>query len=252
MSTTSTSTSTFNVDALRVAATKVREASETSAAANVAHVKDLMGQLAQRTLDNMPPQEHLAKLAEQGKSSTVIATAKPPSKHTEIHGGKPVTIFKFPANETHFAGYSPNESTDHEKNGLPLVALFQGWLKDGHGRADPSTLPDGKTLAMVIMKPLLDLAGGDPNKAMVARTIWNKPLQRCELHLVWDEYGWDKWQRGIAERSEKFKERTQRSHSQGAAHDVSRRTTTQFPIDHHVPQGQRRRAARDSRAAASP
>ena len=116
-------------------------------------------------------------------------------------------MFKYPAHETHFAGYDPDEETDHSSDGIPLVSLLQGFLlKTGAGRPKPcpSTLPDGKTLSMHLDAHFLEDADGDRDAALVTRTIWNPKLKQCEVHLIWDLAGWDKWQRGIAERREKF------------------------------------------------
>ena len=195
MSSGKNTSSTINASALRAKASGARQSADDQHAAkraeNEARLRGLMAQLALRTMDNLPTQEVLTKLAEQGKSGTVIAIAKPPSKQTEIlPDGQEVQTFKHPADETHFAGYDRDTETDHSAGGVPLIAFFQGFRPKG-GNPCPSTLPDGQTLAMVLQERLLADAGGDISAALVARTVWNAKLKQCEIHLVWDERGWD-------------------------------------------------------------
>ena len=210
----------FNASNLRNTAAKARQTADTKRAETEGRLTGIMAMLLTRTLDNLPTQDELTTLAEQGKSSTVIAIAKPPSKQTEIlPDGQEVQMFMHPAHETHFAGYKLGEETDHSRGGVPLISLFQGFLKRtgaGKPRPCPSTLPDGKTLSMHLDAHFLKDADGDRDVALVTRTIWNPKRRQCEVHLIWDLAGWDKWQRGIAERREKFQadRRAHRDHIQ--------------------------------------
>ena len=252
--------STLNAPALRAKASGARQSADDQNAAkraeNEARLRGLMAQLALRIMDNLPTQELLTKLAEQGKSGTVIAIAKPPSKQTEIlPDGQEVQTFKYPADETHFAGYDRDAETDHSAGGVPLISFFQGFLKQGAGKPKPcpSTLPDGKSLAMVLQERLLADAGGDISAALVARTVWNAKLKQCEIHLVWDVRGWDKWQRGIAERREKFlAERRAHYEAQGGAPQPNTMTLDEYMASKRPTQGERRRATREARASADP
>ena len=84
MSSGKNTSSTINASALRAKASGARQSADDQHAAkraeNEARLRGLMAQLALRIMDNLPTQEVLTKLAEQGKSGTVIAIAKPPSK----------------------------------------------------------------------------------------------------------------------------------------------------------------------------
>ena len=257
MSSGKNTSSTINASALRAKASGARQSADDQHAAkraeNQARLRGLMAQLALRIMDNLPTQEVLTKLAEQGKSGTVIAIAKPPSKQTEIlPDGQEVQTFMHPAHETHFAGYDRDTETDHSAGGVPLIAFFQGFRPKG-GKPCPSTLPDGQTLAMVLQERLLADAGGDISAALVARTVWNAKLKQCEIHLVWDERGWDKWQRGIAERREKFlAERRSHYEDQGGAPQPNTMTLDEYMASKRPTQGERRRAAREARASADP
>ena len=252
--------STFNASALRATASGARQSADDQNAAkraeNEARLRGLMALLVARTMDTLPSQEELTELAEQGKSGTVIAIAKPPVKQTEtLPTGEEVQTFKYPAYETHFAGYDRDAETDHSVGGVPLISFFQGFLtgKGGKPKPCPSTLPDGKSLAMVLQERLLADAGGDISEALVARTVWNAKLKQCEIHLVWDERGWDKWQRGIAERREKFlAERRAHYEAQGGAPQRNTMTLDQYMASKRPTQGERRRAAREARASADP
>ena len=257
MSSAKNTSRTFNANALRTTATGARQNADDQHAAkraeNEARLSGLMALLVARTMDNLPSQEDLAKFAEEGKSGTVIAIAKPPSKRTEIlPDGQEVQMFAHPAHETHFAGYKPGEETDHSAGGVPLISFFQGFLKKGGAgkpRPCPSTLPGGKNLGMVLQDRLLADAGGDVASALVTRTIWNGKRKQCEVHLVWDERGWDKWQRGIAERRQKFQaERRAHYEAQGGAPAPQREMMTldQYMVKKQS-QGDRRRAAREAR-----
>ena len=247
---------TFNANALRATATGARQNADDQHAAkraeNEARLAGLMKQLVDRTMDNLPSQEDLAKFAEEGKSGTVIAIAKPPSKQTEtLPDGQQVQMFTHPAHETHFAGYKPGEETDHSAGGVPLISFFQGFLKkDGVSkpRPCPSTLPGGKNLGMILQDRFLADAGGDVSSALITRTIWNSKRKQCEVHLVWDERGWDKWQRGIAERREKFQaERRAHYEAQGGAPAPRREMTLDQYLVTKQSQSDRRRAAREAR-----
>ena len=257
MSSAKNTSRTFNANALRATATGARQNADDQHAAkraeNEERLTGLMEQLVDRTMYYLPSQEVLAKFAEEGKSGTVIAIAKPPTKQTEtLPDGQQVQMFTHPAHETHFAGYKPGEETDHSAGGVPLISFFQGFLKKGGAgkpRPCPSTLPGGKNLGMVLQDRLLADAGGDVSSALVTRTIWNSKRKQCEVHLVWDERGWDKWQRGIAERREKFQaQRRAHYEAQGGAPAMQREMMTldQYMVNKQS-QGDRRRAAREAR-----
>jgi len=36
----------------------------------------------------------------------------------------------------------------------------------------------------------------DIERALVTRTIWSSKRKQCEIHLVRDQRGWDRWQHG--------------------------------------------------------
>ena len=219
-----TSIMPFNVNSLRKTATAARstasEQKAAQAAESQAKVRALINQLADRIMDNLPTQEQLEGLAQSGKSGVCIEAAKPPmKKRTTLPSGEEVQEFVNQAWETHFAGYKKGEpEVDHSNGGVPLMALFQGFLKTVPGskpQADPSTLPDGKTVIDIVQERLLAQAGGNPDESLLARGIWNAKLKQRELHLVWDIKGWDAWQGKIAARSAEIRQQRATYHAHG-------------------------------------
>ena len=241
MSSSTGTNPTYNLKALRQTTKSSRTRADADRAARVAaseaRISELRSQLANRIMDQLPPADQVEKMAHDGRSSTRIAVARPPlKKDTELPNGEVVREFALPAVETHFAGYTgEGDETDHSQNAIPLISLFQGF-RTKSGKADPSTLPGGKTVVDVVQEKLTAMVE-NPEDSLVVRSVWNGKQRRCELHLIWDIEGWDAQQAKIASRVAKH--RAERA----AARESSK---PQMTLEEYEARQQARRAKADS------
>jgi len=200
---------TYNLKALRqtTASSRTRAGAEHAerVAASIARISKLREELAMRIMSNLPSVSEVERMARDCRSSTCIAVARPPlKKDTVLPNGDTVREFVLPAAETHFAGFTgADDETDHTKDAIPLISLFQGF-RARSGEADPSTLPGGKTVVDIVQEKLTAMFE-NPEDSFVVRSVWNGKQRRCELHLVWDLEGWDAQQAKIAARVAKHR-----------------------------------------------
>lgn len=190
-----------------------------------------MDAFVQHHLDILPENDQLGRLAEKGFSSTMITYARTPKKDM-VDGEQ---VWTYPASETHF---SPDGN--HEANGMPRISLYQGFKKSQGGPPDPSTLPDGKTLEVLLDEALLEQAGGDKDEALRAAGTWNSKERRYEVHLIWDFEGWTSWQTSLRER--KLKRTQQWQQRQAAVQQPLPENA--ITLDEYTERQKHRRAAR--------
>lgn len=193
----------FNASHLRDASRKGRDAAASRNAERDAKLVSVLEQLAAYVLSLRPSDEELKNIAENNPkwSSVTIWSCKTPSKNRET--GEPL----YPASETHFSGWSKDGGlSDPSEGGYPAIGLCQGFPKQrGDRRGDPSTMPKNKVLAHYINERLFDEAGGDPDKALVARGAWNPKKKQFEFHLIWNLPEYEKWQRELIQKQEEWR-----------------------------------------------
>lgn len=254
MSNTQSTTPIYSASAARQRARQARE----RGAGVQERLLTLIGQLADRVIDNLPTQERIDQLSDKGYGSIKVYQAHPPKKVRETIEGEEVEVPKWPADETHFAGYKgkeleAEEPTDHSVGGIPLVAFMQGFRKAGAKAADPKTLPKGKVLADWLNERLL-VGVEDPEDAMCMQTVWNGKHQQVELHLVWDLGAWNKWRDQVERAQRERREQRQKERQQGPT-----RSMDQYLAEREAQQADseftkvksRRRAARAPEEAAA-
>jgi len=93
---------------------------------------------------------------------------------------------------SYFAGYENGYLLDATKNGVPAIALFQGYKPRDSRTPDPTTLPAGKTVIDYLNDALLERAGGNIDDALKVRTRFNSKERCLVIHLVWDIAEWDR------------------------------------------------------------
>jgi len=231
----SSTTATFSASAYRMAGQSAAariaanrsaewEARKAEQAAKQEQIRQKRDALAYYLFDQLPRPEDIEKLPIL-HGSTMITIARPPAKEdvdVEVDGVvQSMRVPKYPSEQTHFAGYCRETRTlaNAEQDGLPLVALYQGFRSksaDGQlGDADPKTLPDGLTAVDKLNAMLIQMLpeGEDPESVPCARLLWNPRPRgpdgveedaRLEIRLVWDLKAWDTW---IDKRNQRARER---------------------------------------------
>lgn len=211
MSNPTSSTPTYSAVQARTKSREARSATEAERDAQrkeaEAKTQSLMGQYIRFIISQLPTPEQIDLLAEKGCDSTLVHWAHPPSKVNQTIDGQVERVPRYPAEETHFAGFKGLDKeqanpTDHYTNGVPRVGLIQGFRNPATKKADPKTLPGGKTVVQLLNEWML-AQFDNPKDSMCFRTVWNGKHSRVEIHLVWDEEQWDRRQQRRQEQQEK-------------------------------------------------
>jgi hypothetical protein len=274
----SSSTTTFSASAYRkagqTAAAKLAatrnaewEARKSEQAAKQNQIRQRVLELATMMFHQLPAPEEIEKLP-MLHGSTLITSVRPPSKEeadVEIDGVvQSARVPKYPATETHFAGYNPETRVcvNPEEGGLPMVALLQGFRsKDADGRlgkSDPKTLPDGLTAVDRLNAMLIQMLPEDesPENSPCVRLHWNARPRgadgaqedgRLEVRLVWDIAAWDSWG---AKRAEKQRQGGRDGAGREAGRGDGRGDGRQLTLDEHMARQKATRTRAPAGAAA--
>ena len=142
-------------------------------------------------MDRLPSPPEVQEMMQSGRISVRVMIAHPPlKKDTELHG-ELIREYAFPADQTHFAGYTgKDDATDHSQDAVPLLSLIQGFRDKRTRKSCPSTLPSGKTVVNVVQERLTAMVK-NPEDSLVVRSVWNGKMRRSEIHLIWDAEKWD-------------------------------------------------------------
>jgi hypothetical protein len=233
----------FNAAALRKTSAMAADEKSLKTAQAAERTVRLMHECAAFIASMIPCQEQLAEIAKT-RPGVVVFGVYPPSMVNGVDQQGEFRSPKFHPDQTHFSGFKDGVRCDASKDGLIMMALFEGWRPKGQKRGDPASLPGGKTALFYIAEYLLNLAGGDPEAALVPRALWNNKDGCLDVYVVWDPTRHDAWVESKSAASAEWKAKKEAEHAKEQS-DLAAESKM-MTLDEHMARKAAVKAAKDA------